>query len=70
VSPKTVRIVLHAAVIAVLLAVVTHTRADPDLFGPNHSPRFRIDESALKLGVRALSRLAVDWLRMPGAAKK
>lgn len=29
---------------------------------PNHSPMFRIDESALVLGVRALSNAAVDWL--------
>ncbi len=53
------------------LGIRTHG-ADPNLFGPNHSPRFRIDESALKLGVRALSRLAVDWLQSApaGAAKK
>jgi amidohydrolase len=29
---------------------------------PNHSPRFFMDERCLKLGVRALSALAVDWL--------
>jgi amidohydrolase len=29
---------------------------------PNHSPRFVIDESALPLGVRALSHLALDFL--------
>jgi amidohydrolase len=29
---------------------------------PNHSPRFFIDESGLKLGVRALTHLAVDYL--------
>ncbi|MEO8135052.1 MAG: amidohydrolase [Betaproteobacteria bacterium] len=28
----------------------------------NHSPRFYVDESGLKLGVRALATLAVDWL--------
>jgi metal-dependent amidase/aminoacylase/carboxypeptidase family protein len=39
--------------------------ASLDLFAQNHSPRFRIDESALKLGVRALARLAVDWLQTP-----
>ncbi len=33
VSPKHTRLLLRAAVAAVLLAVVTHTRADPDLFG-------------------------------------
>jgi amidohydrolase len=29
---------------------------------PNHSPRFYMDERCLKLGVKALSTLAVDWL--------
>jgi len=29
---------------------------------PNHSPRFFMDERCLKLGVKALSTLAVDWL--------
>lgn len=28
----------------------------------NHSPRFYVDESALKLGVKSLATLAVDWL--------
>jgi amidohydrolase len=28
----------------------------------NHSPRFYVDESGLKLGVRSLATLAVDWL--------
>jgi amidohydrolase len=32
---------------------------------PNHSPRFFVDESGLKLGVRALSYLAVDFLGRP-----
>lgn len=30
---------------------------------PNHSPRFYVDEDCLKLGVKALSALALDWLR-------
>ena len=34
----------------------------PEDAAPNHSPLFRIDESALALGVRALSNVAVDWL--------
>jgi len=34
----------------------------PEDAAPNHSPHFRIDESALELGVRALANLAVDWL--------
>jgi amidohydrolase len=29
---------------------------------PNHSPRFYVDESCLKLGVKTLSTLALDWL--------
>ena len=29
---------------------------------PNHSPRFFVDEDCLKLGVRTLSALALDWL--------
>jgi amidohydrolase len=36
--------------------------ADQESFPPNHSPRFRIDESALLLGVRTMSHLAVDYL--------
>ena len=30
---------------------------------PNHSPFFYVDEGALPLGVHAMSRLAVDYLR-------
>jgi amidohydrolase len=33
-----------------------------DDYAPNHSPRFRIDESGLELGARALTNLALDWL--------
>ena len=29
---------------------------------PNHSPRFYVDEDCLKLGVKTLSALALDWL--------
>ena len=29
---------------------------------PNHSPRFYVDENCLKLGVKTLSVLALDWL--------
>jgi len=29
---------------------------------PNHSPRFFVDENCLKLGVKTLSALALDWL--------
>jgi len=29
---------------------------------PNHSPRFYLDEACLKLGVKSLAALALDWL--------
>jgi len=29
---------------------------------PNHSPRFYLDEACLKLGVKSLASLALDWL--------
>ena len=40
--------------------------ASNESFPPNHSPLFRIDESALPLGVRALTHLAVDFLELEG----
>ncbi len=33
-----------------------------DEYGPNHSPLFRIDESGLKLGVRTLANLTLDYM--------
>jgi amidohydrolase len=40
------------------------TPADRDAgtAAPNHSPRFYVDETCLKLGVKTLSALALDWL--------
>jgi metal-dependent amidase/aminoacylase/carboxypeptidase family protein len=40
------------------------TPPDRDLraAAPNHSPRFYVDENCLKLGVKALGALALDWL--------
>ena len=35
--------------------------ASMDEYAPNHSPRFKVDESGLKLGVRALANLTVDY---------
>jgi amidohydrolase len=35
----------------------------------NHSPRFFIDESGLKVGVNALAMLALDWLEAPHILK-
>jgi amidohydrolase len=32
---------------------------------PNHSPRFFVDEACLKLGVKTLATLALDWLASP-----
>src|SRR4051812_16270251 len=34
---------------------------------PNHSPRFFVDEGCFKLGVKALSALAIEWLDTNGA---
>ena len=35
--------------------------ASMDEYAPNHSPRFKIDESGLKLGVRLLANMTVDY---------
>jgi len=35
--------------------------AGADEYAPNHSPRFQVDERALKVGVRVLANLAVDY---------
>jgi amidohydrolase len=40
----------------------TPTDRDADTAAPNHSPRFYMDEKCLKLGVKTLSALALDWL--------
>ena len=40
----------------------TPPERDAALAAPNHSPRFYVDESCLKLGVKTLAALAVDWL--------
>ena len=36
---------------------------------PNHSPRFFVDEGCLRLGVKTLSALALDWLAANGSAR-
>lgn len=36
--------------------------ASLDEYAPNHSPRFKVDESGLKLGVRTLANLTVDYM--------
>ena len=41
---------------------VTSHGVDPRTAAPNHSPRFRIDEAGLIVGVRALAQLACDFL--------
>ncbi len=38
-------------------------------YAPNHSPLFKVDERALVTGVRALSHLAVDYMRMHPSAE-
>ena len=41
---------------------VTPNDVDLDEAAPNHSPRFRVDEAALPVGVKTLASLAVDYL--------
>lgn len=41
----------------------TPTGKDPEAAAPHHTPEFFVDDSSLRLGVRALSRLAVDYLK-------
>jgi amidohydrolase len=45
---------------------VTPAGIDPSGAAPNHSPRFYVDESGLRLGVRALAHLACDFLESTG----
>jgi amidohydrolase len=40
----------------------TPLEKDARTAAPNHSPRFYVDEKCLKLGVRTLATLALDWL--------
>ncbi len=40
----------------------TPPEVDARTAAPNHSPRFQVDEACLKLGVRSLASLALDWL--------
>jgi amidohydrolase len=40
----------------------TAPEKDPSTAAPNHSPRFFVDEKCLKLGVKSLAGLALDWL--------
>ena len=40
----------------------TPPERDASTAAPNHSPRFYVDEKCLKLGVKTLSGLALDWL--------
>jgi amidohydrolase len=40
----------------------TPPERDARTAAPNHSPRFYVDENCLKLGVKTLCALALDWL--------
>ena len=40
----------------------TPPERDARTAAPNHSPRFYLDENCLKLGVKTLAALALDWL--------
>nr|WP_010131749.1 amidohydrolase [Microbulbifer agarilyticus] len=41
---------------------VTPAGTDPSTAASNHSPRFYVDESALKVGTRAITQLTIDYL--------
>ncbi|HEX4872130.1 MAG TPA: amidohydrolase, partial [Nevskiaceae bacterium] len=48
------------------LSLGIRTPGEPlEAWPANHSPRFRLDEAALPLGVRVLSQLAVDFNQHP-----
>jgi metal-dependent amidase/aminoacylase/carboxypeptidase family protein len=47
---------------------VTPPGTDPAKAYSNHSPKFFVDESALKLGVQSLAQVACDWLEKQAAA--
>jgi amidohydrolase len=47
---------------------VTEPGRDPRTAAPNHSPRFKVDEDGLMLGVRALTHLACDYLEAPAGS--
>jgi amidohydrolase len=49
---------------------ITPDGRDPATVAANHSPRFFADEGALGTGIRALSTLAVDYLRPPRRQQK
>jgi amidohydrolase len=46
----------------------TPAERDARTAAPNHSPRFYVDETCLKLGVKTLCSLALDWLAANAAA--
>ena len=48
---------------------VTAPDIDPAVAPPNHSPRFRIDEDGLVVGVRALAQVACEFLEMGGVLR-
>ncbi|HTT10771.1 MAG TPA: amidohydrolase [Burkholderiaceae bacterium] len=48
---------------------VTESGTEVDKAAPNHSPRFRVDESGLLLGLRALAHVACDFLETAATAR-
>jgi amidohydrolase len=52
----------------IFLGVAPKDKDQPDM-PPNHSPLFFADEGALETGVRAMAKLATDYLAMGGAAR-
>ena len=46
----------------IIMLGITDPKTEPSAIYANHSPRFVIDESALIVGVRALSHMAYDYM--------
>jgi amidohydrolase len=49
---------------------ITPRNQDPTTAAPNHSPNFYVDESALAVGVRAMSSMALAFLTSPPSTGK
>ncbi len=45
---------------------ITPRNQDPATAAPNHNPRFFVDETALVVGVRVMSSMALTFLTSPG----
>ena len=57
---------LFASLLLPMLAIGCTPPGQDCKYAPsNHSPRFYVDEAGLKVGVRAMTTLALEWLARP-----